>query len=442
MKTAKASTLPSASCSLDPTSAHPLKRIGKGIGKGTGVLLALCLLLCGQNDTKALAAEIVAQIDGEIVTEHDVAKRSVLLQKRLVKALPSLRQGKEDRKAFALDLLLLRALQQRHLLEERALPVADSAVKERLSLVRGALKAGKTKDKAERRFREELARLELTWEGYVGRVAEFNSPVTPEDALAERARLRTNAAEPRYSLEEVFLPRLEAGERTRRTADALYRSLKGGRSFARLKAILPAPYAHEGLATQLLYKSDLPPAVLDALERRRIGPGGIVPPVTSPYGVHLYRVVRQRDYKTETRYSFVQTFFLQSRFEASQAAALADPEFCKAPQDASLSLAYYDLQTFDDVPEVDLNPDLKQSLSTMSLGETIGPFAYAQGLLILVTLCDRQKVAERGDSFAELTSGLRLKRARALSLRLVESLRTQANIEKQAGKTLSSLPVK
>ena len=289
-------------------------------------------------------------------------------------------------------------------------------------------------------FWKAFARHELTWEGYVGRVAEFNSPVTPEDALDERARLRASASEPRYRLEEIFLPRLEAGEGTRRIADALYRSLKKGGSFSRVANILPAPYAREGLGTRVLYRSALPPAVLDALERGKIDARGSVPPVTSPYGVHLYRIARQRDDKTTTRYSFVQTFFLQSGFGARQASILANPAFCNAPQEASLSLGYYDLQTFDDVPETDLNPDLIRGLSTVSVGETAGPFPFAQGLIVLITLCSKEKAAERGDSFAELTQRLRLKRAQALSLRLVESLRAQANIEKQEDGVLSSLP--
>ena len=386
-----------------------------------------------------MAAEIVARIDGAIITERDVSKRSAVWRKRLGQLLPNLRIGRKDLQALALDLLLQEKLQQQHLIVERALPVTDVAVKKRLSRLKT-----KISNKTERLFWEAFARQELTWEGYVGRVAEFNSPVTPEDALDERARLRVSAsaAEPRYRLEEIFLPRLEAGERTRKVADALYRSLSRGGSFARVANVLPAPYAHEVLARRVLYRSHLPPAVLDALERGRVGARGIVPPVTSPYGVHLYRITRQGSNKTILRYSFVQTFFLQSGFGASQASILANPEFCDAPREASLSLQAYDLETFDDIPEADLNANLKLSLSAMSLFETAGPFPFTQGLVVLITLCDKQKAPDRGDSFAELKNELRQKRARALSLRLVESLRTQASIDKQGDESLSALPAR
>ncbi len=384
-----------------------------------------------------MAAEIVARIDGAIITERDVSKRSAVWRKRLEQLLPGLRIERKDLQALALDLLLQEALQQRHLITERALPVTEAAVKKRLSLLKT-----KFNGKTEQLFWEAFARQELTWEGYVGRVAEFNSPVSPEDTLDERARLRVSAAEPRYRLEEIFLPRLEAEEKTRKVADALYRSLRRGGSFARVANVLPAPYAREGLARRVLYRSHLPPAVLDALERGKVGARGIVPPITSPYGVHLYRITRQGSNKTITRYSFVQTFFLQSGFGARQANILANPEFCNAPQEASLSLQAYDLQTFDDIPEADLNADLKQSLSAMSILETAGPFPFTQGLLVLITLCDKQKAVERGDSFAELTSELRRRRARALSLRLVESLRKQASIDKQGDEALSALPAR
>ena len=416
-----------------------------------GLLFSSALVFPLSHAAVAMAAEIVARIDGEIITEHDVLRRSVRLQKRLAKPLPALRIAKKDRQAFALDLLLRAALQRHYLIEERALPVTNSAVEKRLLLLKASLATSlatslgsKAEVKTERLFWQAFARHDLIWEGYVGRVAEFNSPVTPEDTLEERARLRASASEPRYRIEEIFLPRLEGGESASNIANALYRSLRRGGSFARVAKILPAPYAYEGPATRVLYRSALPPAVLDALERRkivaRVGIGSIVPPITSPYGVHLYRITRQGSDKTTTRYSFVQTFFLQSGFGARQAAILSDPEFCRAPQDASLSLGYYDLQSFDDVPEADLNPDLKRSLATLSRGETAGPFPFSQGLVVLVTLCDKQRAAERGDSFEELTNWLQLKRAQALSLRLVESLRAQAGIEKQGDKTLSALP--
>ena len=417
----------------------------------TGVVVASGLLLGGllfglaaKATAAEMTAEIVAQIDGVIVTERDVARRSALLQKRLANLLPALRLDKQNRQALTLDLLLQKILQQRHLIKERALPVAENAVKKRLSLL-----TTRASGKTERSFWEAFARHELVWEGYVGRVAEFNAPVTPEDTLDERTRLRANAYEPRYRLEEIFLPRLEAGKNTRDFANTLYRSLQSqasrssrssrrGGVFAKVARILPAPYAHEGLATQLLYKSDLPPAVLDALARRKGRASGILPPVTSPYGVHLYRVTRHVDKKTTTRYSFVQTFFLQSGFGAEQVSILANPSFCTAPREASLSLGYYDLQTFDDIPEADLNSELKQGLATLSIGETAGPFPFAQSLIVMITLCDKQQAADRGDSFEELTRNLRLIRARALALSLVENLRTQASIEKQADEALSA----
>ena len=79
-----------------------------------------------------MAAEIVARADGAIFTERDVANRSLLVHKRLARLLPALRLNKGDRQAFALDLLLQEALQRRHLIEERALPVTEAAVKKRM----------------------------------------------------------------------------------------------------------------------------------------------------------------------------------------------------------------------------------------------------------------------------------------------------------------------
>ncbi len=440
--------LPSASTSPDLAGRCSLAVLVRQ----TSRVAALCCLLgllgllgwlpIGNTATADMAAEIVARIDGEIVTERDVARRSLLLQKKLATLLPTLRINSKDRQAFALDLLLQEILQTHHLVKERALPVKDSDVEKRLALLPS--RTGNTANKTrERQFWEAFARHELTWEGYVGRVAEFNTPVSPEDALEERARLRTSAAEPRYLLEEIFLPKLEAGERTRRIAQAIYRALKkksGSGSFARVASLLSAPYAREGLATQTLYKSALPPAVLDALEQGKVGAKGIAPPVTSPYGIHIYRIIRTRSSRKTLRYSFVQTFFLQSGIGQEQFAILSNPEFCNAPKDASLALQYYDLQAYDDVPEADLNLDLRQSLAAMSPFQTAGPFPFSQGLVVLVTLCSKQKAANRGDSFKELTKELLLKRARALSLRLVENLRSQAGIEQRADKTLSSLP--
>ncbi len=385
-----------------------------------------------QRNAGALSAGIVARVDGAIITERDVEKKAELLASNL----PNFSAKDRDLRDFAIDLILIEKIQNRYLIAEKALEVTEADVSERKKALRAIWRKGSKLSK--RDYEKQLAehaRQKLTWEGYVRRVSAFNNPITAQDMLGERNRIRLSVDEQRYRLEEIFLPQaiLESG--TRSLAQRIYSALRAGQSFSRLakftNSLSATPYLKKNTVNKVLYQSELPPAVANAIDDRKISADGILQPIFSPYGVHIYRVRPYREARRVTRYSFLQTVFLGSLLESSQGVALRSASnLCEKPQLITNRLRAYDLTVASDVPEKDIPIEILKLLSVLAENNSVGPLPFSEGLVVFFTLCGKENVLDRADSQKELLQRLQKKRTEDLSLSISESLRLAAGIDR------------
>ena len=406
----------------------------------------LCLLSCLvfalvglPKNVSGLYAEIVARVDGEIITERDVQKKAELLASNM----PNFNAEDKDLRDFAIDLILIDKMQKRYLLAEKALPVAGAEVVERKKNLRAIWRKGKslTKRDYEKQLAEH-AKLKLIWEGYVRRVSAFNNPLSAQDMIVERNKIRLSVDEKRYKMEEIFLPQAILESDTRRLAQRIYRYLRGGVSFSQLAKFINSlsdmPYLEKNDANKILYLSELPPAVANAIETKKISENGILQPIFSPYGIHIYRIRPYRETRRVTRYSFLQTTFLQSLLQNSQVLALrSSVDLCGKSQQIAAELGAYDVTLADDVPAQDIPIEILKLLDTLAENNSAGPLPFAEGLVVFFTLCKKEIARDRADSQKELLQRLQKERTEDLSLSINESLRLVADIERDARGRLS-----
>ena len=401
----------------------------------------LCLIICLvfallvlQKNASGLYAEIVARVDGEIITERDIQKKAELLASNI----PNFNAKDRDLRDFAVDLILIDKMQKRYLFTEKALPVTDADVAEREKNLRAIWRKGKNLTK--RDYEEQLAehaQLKLIWEGYVRRVSAFNNPLSAQDMIVERNKIRLSVGEKRYKMEEIFLPQAILESDTRRLAQRIYRHLRRDDSFSRLakfiNSLVDTPYLEKNNANKILYESELPPAVANAIEMKKVSGNGILQPIFSPYGVHIYRIRPYREARKVTRYSFLQTVFLQSLLQNSQVFALrGSVDLCGKSERIAAELGAYDVTLATDVPEQDIPLEILKLLDTLSENNSAGPLPFAEGLVVFFTLCKKEIVQDRADSQKELLQRLQKERTEDLSLSINESLRLVADIERDA----------
>ncbi len=405
----------------------------------------------------ALSAEIVARVDGVIITERDVTNRAELLYNNF----PSAKAHEKNVRAWALDTLVLEQLQKQFLIDERALEVNDKAVEKRKNIIKNIWFGVKTKKSArEKKYDsqlEQIARQGLTWEGYVNRVANFNNPLNVQDMLSERKRISNIAEEKQYLVEEIFLPQITNDKATQLFAQSLYKDLIHRTSFTRLSRFLQSfmPSTHrntiQGAAylsakksdaynanlntnAGIFYKSELPPALSQAIEKGNRQRIDILPPITSPHGMHIYRIQKYKEKRRSTRYTFLQAIFLESAFQGAQALAIQSAliqgdAICKKTQQVAAEIGAYDITTAEDIPEQDLSAEILQVLKDLSLKASAGPFPFAQGLIVFFILCDKKNVLQRGDTQEQILSRLQKKRTGQLALNIIEKLQIDAEIE-------------
>lgn len=385
-----------------------------------------------QKNAAGISAEIIARVDGVIITERDVQKKAELLASNI----PNFNAKDRDLRDFAVDLILIEKMQKRYMITERALEVTEADVAERKKTLRAIWRKGRRLSK--RDYEKQLtehARQKLTWEGYVKRVSAFTNPLTTQDMLGERNRIRLYADEKQYKLDEIFLPQAILESATRRLAQRIYKGLRAGASFAQvaefINSLSDTPYLEKNDFNKILYQSELPPAVINAIENKKINANGILQPIFSPYGVHIYRVQQYKEARKVTRYSFLQTLFLQSLLGNSQVFALqSSSDLCGKHQQIVSELGAYDVTFVNDVPEKDIPIEILKILSTLKKNNSAGPLPFAEGLLVFFTLCKKEVARDRVDSQKELAKRLQKKRTEDLSLNINESLRLVADIER------------
>ncbi len=396
--------------------------------------------------------QIVAVVNGDVITTGDVANRGKLFA--LSTGLPVTpdvlaRLRPQVVKQLVDERLRLQEVQRRRInVSDREIATAIEEIEQRNGMPKGALGSSLRGQGVALRTLIDQVRVQLGWTRVLRQELGAKSEVTDAD-VAEQARIfKDQIGRPEFRVAEIFISVDDPAKSAdaRRFADAVIAQLRAGAPFA----VVAAQFSQSQTALQggdlgWVRASQLDPEVANVV--REMPPGAISNPIEVPGGISIVTLRTKREIGRDqsTAMSIRQVFLPfvgalnpaapteQQRKAVEQAQAVSrNVKSCKDMEDANQRAGTVrpsdpgevKLETVASVP-------LRTLLSGLAIGVPSKPVVATEGVAV-VMVCSREVKTASAPTKEEVSERLLQERVELTSRQLQRDLRRRAMMDERA----------
>jgi peptidyl-prolyl cis-trans isomerase SurA len=396
----------------------------------------------------AAAAQIVAVVNGDVISREDVDNRRRLFA--LSTGLPMSpdvldRLSPQITKQLIDERLRLQEAERRRIViadQEIAKAIAD--VEQRNGMPPGTLRNRLSADNVEFRTLVDQIRVQIGWTRVLREVMGPQAQVSQADIAEQERLLKEQVGQTEFRVGEIFIPAETpaALEEARRFADTVIQQLRAGAPFP----VVAAQFSQSQTALQggdlgWVQPSQLDPAELHVLNEMPVG--AVSNPLRVPGGFAIVSLHDKREIGKDpaTILSVRQAFYkFTARLDPAhpteqQKQALAQAQRVSAAAKDCASMEAANKAGGNGRPadpgEVRLeatSPGLRQTLATLPVGHASQPLVAEDGILV-VMVCSRQEKNLGLPSKQELTERIFNDRVELASRQLMRDLERRAQLD-------------
>ncbi len=276
-------------------------------------------------------------------------------------------------------------------------------------------------------------RAEIAWQIMVG--GRYRSRIRISDQQIETAleRQAQAAAQPQFSLAEIFVEiRPDGGEdRAAQDVQRVYGALSQGAPFPEVaRQFSDAPSAARGGFTGWLSAASIRPQVLQVVSQ--LEPGQISNPIRVPGGFQIVAVVDRREGQVVEQLDIVQLTLPASRINADARGALQDLaariNACETVRDQTAGIEGLIVTDLAGLNATALIPQIRDALAGLEPVSTTEVLDTPAGLQVFV-VCDRELTGPGVPTADEVENQLINQQLSLLARRWLRDLRRDATVE-------------
>lgn len=405
----------------------------------------------GDAGASGLKDNIVAVVNGEVVTQSDVENRARLFA--LSTGLPLAPDVLERLRPQITRQLIDERLRMQEM-QRRKIVVADQDVatalgeiEQRNGMAPGTLRARLVGQGVALQTLIDQIRTQLGWTRVLREELAEQGRITDQEITNEQRRLASETGQTQYRVSEIFLPVEEPSRapEVRRFADTVIQQLHAGAPFPVVAAeFSQSQTALEGGDLGWLQPEQLDPEVAALVTQ--MPPGAISNPVRVAGGYMIVTLVGKRQLGNElaTMISLRQAFFpftdrLDPRNPTEQqkrTLLLAQQvshsaHDCGAIETANKAAGNVHPSDPGTLNQDALNPQMRNVLSALAVGQASRPLVAPNGIIVLM-VCSRETKNVSSNSKDDIGNQLFQQRVELISRQLQRDLRRRALIEQRA----------
>ena len=395
--------------------------------------------------------QIVAVVNGDVITTGDVANRGKLFA--LSTGLPVTpevlaRLRPQVIKQLVDERLRLQEVQRRRInVSDREIATAIEEIEQRNGMPKGALGSSLRGQGVALRTLIDQVRVQLGWTRVLRQELGAKAEVTDAD-VAEQARIfKEQIGQPEFRIAEIFISVDDPGKSAdaRRFADAVIAQLRAGAPFA----VVAAQFSQSQTALQggdlgWVRSSQLDPEVAKVV--REMPPGAISNPIDVPGGISIVTLRTKREIGRDqsTAMSIRQVFLPfvgalnpaapteQQRKAVEQAQVISrNVKNCKDMEEANQRAGTVRPSDPGEVKlETVASAPLRSLLSGLTIGVPSKPVVATEGVAI-VMVCSREMKNAAAPTKEEVSERLLQERVELTSRQLQRDLRRRAMMDER-----------